>query len=359
MPESEKISLEQYMSNGVQNIVKNAIKATIKNPKEGLFWAKYAVSAKQAAKRRHELECKDEHVPSFLIASITQSCNLSCAGCYANANAGCENDTMTAEEWRRIFDEAESLGVSMILIGGGEPLTRPEVIKEAAEKPNIVFPIFTNGTMFDSTHLKMFEKHHNLVPIISIEGGKNTTDARRSEGVYDKTQEAMTALEKVGLLFGTSITVTPDNLEEVTQNIFIENLRKKGCRVVLFIEYVPINEGDIALSPNQSAILDERVKGFRQSFDDMIIISFPGDEKEAGGCLAAGRGFVHINASGGAEPCPFSPYSDTNVKEIGLRKALKSPLFTKLIDTGILQTEHSGGCVLFYRQDEVQQLISE
>jgi MoaA/NifB/PqqE/SkfB family radical SAM enzyme len=50
----------------------------------------------------------------------------------------------------------------------------------------------------------------------------------------------------------------------------------------------------------------------------MIFISFPGDEKTSGGCLAAGRGFFHINSHGGAEPCPASPYSDINVRDSSL-----------------------------------------
>lgn len=47
----------------------------------------------------------------------------------------------------------------------------------------------------------------------------------------------------------------------------------------------------------------------------MVFLSFSGDEKYVGGCLAAGRGFFHINANGEVEPCPFSPYSDVNSKE--------------------------------------------
>ena len=53
-----------------------------------------------------------------------------------------------------------------------------------------------------------------------------------------------------------------------------------------------------------------RVNYFRENMEDMIVVSFPGDEKSSGGCLAAGRGFFHINSHGGAEPCPFSPYSE-------------------------------------------------
>ena len=38
----EKFNLEEYLSNGVEKIVSEIIRATIKNPKESIFMAKYA-----------------------------------------------------------------------------------------------------------------------------------------------------------------------------------------------------------------------------------------------------------------------------------------------------------------------------
>lgn len=64
----------------------------------------------------------------------------------------------------------------------------------------------------------------------------------------------------------------------------------------------------------------------RSEYADIIFLSFPGDEKALGGCLASGRGFFHIGSDGSAEPCPLSPFSDSNVAEMGVREALKSPL---------------------------------
>ena len=89
----------------------------------------------------------------------------------------------------------------------------------------------------------------------------------------------------------------------------------------------------------------------------MLFLSFPGDEKASGGCLAAGRGFFHINSHGGAEPCPASPYSDINVRDTSLIEALNSKLFKSLRDGGILLDNHDGGCVLFEHQKEVEKLL--
>ncbi|MDE7298924.1 MAG: radical SAM protein, partial [Lachnospiraceae bacterium] len=84
----------------------------------------------------------------------------------------------------------------------------------------------------------------------------------------------------------------------------------------------------------------------------------PGDEKSSGGCIAAGRGFFHINSHGGAEPCPFSPYSDINVRDTSLREALKSKLFIALRDGDVLVDDHVGGCVLYEKREQVEGLLA-
>ena len=103
--------------------------------------------------------------------------------------------------------------------------------------------------------------------------------------------------------------------------------------------------------------MEEILAEIRQKYDDVIFLSFPGDEKALGGCIASGRGFFHIGPDGAAEPCPFSPFSDTNVAEIGIRQALKSPLFRKIRAAHALGWEHTGGCTLFEHKDEIEKMI--
>ena len=43
---------------------------------------------------------------------------------------------LTSEEWLKIFDEADDLGISFILLAGGEPMIRRDII-EAAGKNRI------------------------------------------------------------------------------------------------------------------------------------------------------------------------------------------------------------------------------
>ena len=57
---SEEFQLEQYLTKGVEKIVKGAIKATFQNPKQSLFFAQYALASKEAAKLRKTSEEKGD-----------------------------------------------------------------------------------------------------------------------------------------------------------------------------------------------------------------------------------------------------------------------------------------------------------
>ena len=359
----QTFELEEYLSGGVENIIKGILKASLDNPKESAFMVQYAAASRASRKLRQRAEAGGEHIPPFLIASITSLCNLHCKGCYARANHLCEEEItkrqMTREEWGSLFSQAEETGIGFILLAGGEPLLRRDVLEEAAVHKRILFPVFTNGTMLDASYEQLFSDHRNLVPVFSIEGERGRTDARRGDGVYKILSDSMERMKKAGILFGTSITVTKENIAEVTSCDFTEELEKAGCKAVIYVEYVPADGKTQELAPDDAdrAFMDKRLAELRSRNTSMLYISFPGDEKSSGGCLAAGRGFFHINADGGAEPCPFSPYSDTHIRGKSLREVLRSPLFARLQAGGLLNAEHSGGCVLFGRESEVQALL--
>ena len=243
-----------------------------------------------------------------------------------------------------VFAQAKDLGISFIVLAGGEPMIREDVIVKASQFKEILFPIFTNGTYIDEDYLKLFDKNRNLLPIMSIEGEKDNTDTRRGKGIYDILIKNMDRLHERGIIFGASLTVTTQNINEVTTDSFLKSLSDRGCKAVIFVEYVPVTDESEELAPGdkEREYLSSEISRLRN---------------DSGGCVAAGRGFFHINSHGGAEPCPFSPYSDVNIRNTSLRDALKSPLFVALREGDILKDDHEGGCVLYEKRQLVEELI--
>ena len=362
---SETFDIEDYLTRGVERVVKDAVKATLKNPRESIYMARFALASRSASEKRQELAKQGEHIPPFLIASITSQCNLHCAGCYSRCNHATVDAEpvrqLTGEEWLKIFEEADDIGVSFILLAGGEPMLRRDIIEAAGKRQNILFPIFTNGTYMDRQYMELFDRCRNLIPILSIEGGKEVTDARRGAGVYDKLITNMDGFHRHGVIFGASVTVTTRNLREISSDDFLKELSDRGCKAVIFVEYVPVTDDSRELAPGdpEREYLKGEITRLRREYPEMVFISFPGDEKSSGGCVAAGRGFFHINSHGGAEPCPFSPCSDTNVRDTSLREAMNSRLFRELRDGGYLLEDHPGGCTLYERRSDVERILAD
>ena len=234
---------------------------------------------------------------------------------------------MSPEVLASVVDQAAELGVSVIVIAGGEPLVRQdEIFALAKAHPRILFPVFTNGLLIDDAMAAEIAACRNIVPVISFEGFREDTDTRRGSGVYDRLLTVCARLNDRNVFFGCSVTTTRKNFDHVTGEAFIRQMTGAGARVFTFVEYVPMAPGteNLVLTHEQKKTLQAVLADFNQKFP-ALFIGFPGDEDTYGGCLAAGRGFVHVSPSGDLEPCPAAPYSDANLATVPLKEALQVP----------------------------------
>ncbi len=356
------MNLNGFLNGGIMRIADTAARFYLGNRRGQAFLFGAVGAFRKSARIREQYEKSGTHIPPFLIASVASRCNLRCAGCYARATGGCRDDRndLSADDWRRVFAQAEEVGVSFILLAGGEPLLNRGIIEAAADFPRVVFPVFTNGTLIDESYIDLFDEHRNLIPVLSLEGDDVRTDARRGAGVAEKVRTAAENLKSRGVLYGASITVTRENMREVTEPDFARALREGGCGVAFYVEYVPAEPDTehLVLAKEDLSVLAARVDALRAEVGGMIVLSFPGDEEAMGGCLAAGRGFFHINAAGGAEPCPFSPFSQMNLREHALLDVLRSEFFAAVREIGAEEAQnHAGGCALFNRRSEVAAFL--
>lgn len=361
-----EINLQKYMSDAIRRIMAKAYRNVLGNPLQAkTVWRLQQAFIKSEKRRGTVKEKEGVEVPPFLICSIATTCNLHCKGCYARANGIAadgeeeQKPTLSLDQWKTIFEEAASLGINFALLAGGEPMMRRDILERVAEVQDMIFPIFTNGTLIGPSYIEFLKRHLNMIPVISIEGMEHSTDERRGKGMYKRAMLSVEMLHKENLFFGTSITVTTENFDLVTSDAFVDNLRSLGCKLIIYVEYVPTEPGTEYLAFGEADLekMEAVQKHQRERYQDIIIISFPGDEQHMGGCLAAGRGFFHIGPDGSAEPCPFSPFSDSNVTQLGVKGALSSPLFRKLRDVHLVGGEHSGGCALYEHREEVEAMV--
>lgn len=322
------------------------------------FFLKIMLYQRKAIKLRSYWGKKGIHVPPLMIASVTKRCNLKCRGCYAQVNTLLNSAEIKKERWLTIIKEARDLGVSFVILAGGEPLIRPELLDITRKFPEIVFLVFTNAQLINKDIIGNFKKQKNLLPMISIEGPRAETNRRRGQGVYEKIQEVISGLNSKGIPFGVSVTVTNDNFNTLTGESFVRYFIDNRCKIFFFLEYVPVEKG------TEYLVIDngkrEKLLNLMSEFESRypgLFITFPGNEEKFGGCLSAGRGFIHISPEGNLEPCPVAPYSDSNLNDVSLKDALKSNLLRVIRQNHDKLSETSSGCALWNNRDWVKSLM--
>jgi MoaA/NifB/PqqE/SkfB family radical SAM enzyme len=204
------------------------------------------------------------------------------------------------------------------------------------------------------------KKQKNIAPLISLEGCEEDTDDIRGKGIYNRLQKIMKKIKNKNIFFGTSLTLTKNNFDTILDESFIKGLFDIGCKFFLFIEYNPIKPGteQWMVTDNQRKTIMDNMKKFKEKWP-ALFIAVPGDEDEIGGCLAAGRGFIHISAEGDVEPCPFAPYSDMNLNNVSLKDALNSEFLRKIREHHAQLHGTDGSCGLWEKRDKVQALLKE
>jgi len=354
----QAVSFQKTLNKSLRIFFKDALYITLRKPGQAFTFIRTIRWLKKAARLRNQWKEKGYTIPPILMHSITNECNLTCPGCYNKSFHQSDGNELSDEKLWSLAAEAKELGISFFVIAGGEPFLRPVLLDIMKAYPEIIFLVFTNGTLIDDEMIKRFKKQKNVVPMISLEGNQQETDERRGEGTFELLQQTMAKMKKVGIFFGLSLTLVRKNFETITAEEFIAKCRKTGCRFFLFLEYTPTQEGteDWVLTENQRSGVSDMMQHYHSKYSSLFI-AVPWDEDSVGGCLSAGRGFVHINAVGDLEPCPFAPFSDTNVRENSLKDALQSELCKKIRQIPELSKENGEGCILWKERELVKSLI--
>ncbi len=348
---------KRTLDNNIIKFFRNLISISFTLPNYLPFTLKTLLSQVKGIRQRRYWKKRGLEVPPVLIASITNRCNLKCSGCYNSQRENTSGNDMEREIFLKILYEATEIGSRIVFISGGEPMTRQDILGTTIDFPEILFPLFTNGILINEKHASAWKKQKNIIPILSLEGGNIETDYRRGNGVYEKVKKAAQILNKSGILFGHSMTATVENFELLTELSFIRDLYNNGARVFIFVEYQPFDDSKsfTPLNQNDKTAFLERVESLRKSLPG-IFIEFPGEEEQYGGCLSAGRGFIHISADGSLEPCPFSPFSDSNLKKSSLKDALRSVFLRRIRESHEKLSEVSG-CALIEKREWVKSLL--
>ena len=172
---------------------------------------------KTIRKNREKYKC---NIPWLILFDPTMACNMHCIGCWSGTYG--HKSSLSFEEMDRIVTQGKELGVHIYMLTGGEPMVKKDEIFELCRKhSDCFFAAYTNSTLITEEVCEQVEELGNITFLVSIEGTPETNDARRGIGHYDAVMKAMDLLREHGIIFGTSICYTRDNIEAVTSDEFL------------------------------------------------------------------------------------------------------------------------------------------
>ncbi|MFR2990932.1 MAG: radical SAM protein [Acutalibacteraceae bacterium] len=161
------------------------------------------------------------NIPWVILLDPTSACNRKCKGCWS-AEYG-HKQSLTFDELNSIVNQGVAMGTHFYMFTGGEPLLRKkDLIKLCELHPDCAFLSYTNADLVDEEFCEEMKRVGNISLAISIEGTKDSNDARRGEGSYDHVMKAMDLLKSKGCLFGISVCYTRANVDAVTSDEFVD-----------------------------------------------------------------------------------------------------------------------------------------
>lgn len=285
--------------------------------------------------------------PFLVVWGITNSCNLACKHCYADAGIK-KRDELSTEDALNLIDQLADFGIAALAFSGGEPLLRRDVYKliSYASSKKLYTALATNGTLVRPRVAKKLKQAGLQYAEVSIDGCKVTHDIFRGfEGVFERSVEGLKALKKEGIYTCIATTVSNYNISEVDDIILLA--KELGVDRFIHFNFIPSRRGKSMESEDINQM--EREKLLRHLYkqnkeNGMEIFSTApqyarvalqmeaepflsyafyggkanGNLKEIAdfisGC-GGGRLYCGIEANGDVVPCVFMPIRAGNVKE--------------------------------------------
>ena len=153
-----------------------------------------------------------------VVWNATRTCNLECVHCYADARIKRFAGELTTEEAQRMIDDLASINTPALLISGGEPLVRPDILDlaEYATALGVRVTFSTNGTLIDEKKAARIAKIGVTYVGISVDGGEARHDQFRGRvGAYRDAIRGIRNCRAAGIRVGIRFTVTQENLGEL------------------------------------------------------------------------------------------------------------------------------------------------
>ncbi len=316
--------------------------------------------------------------------NITRLCNLKCTHCYLPAGfvdtdefpQGYLRDTeLNQSECFRVIDEIAEINPHILLIlTGGEPLLRPDIleISKYASETGFLVVMGTNGVLLNDEVVEKMQQHGVTGAGISLDSiqPSNHDKFRGMEGAWKATMNGIESLKRAQLDFLVQTSVTQWNYDEIPE--IVEYAYQLGAKVLNLYFLVRTGRGKTVMdiTPAQYEKMLETMFQLQAEYSGKMLIAakcaphykrviYEQQSDSAflqgypSGTCPCGIYYCRISPEGELTPCPYLPVSVGNLKDESFVKLWnESETFHELRNRDMLQgkcgacefREVCGGC---------------
>lgn len=305
-----------------------------------------------------------EFSPKWIAWEITRRCNLRCVHCRSASEMEMKgHPDFSTEEAYRVLDDIVSYAQPVVVLSGGEPLTRKDVFEIAkyGTGKGLRMCLATNGTLVTDDICGKIKQSGIRIVSLSLDGADETVhdDFRSEKGAFAGTINAARLFKKHGIEFIINSSFTKRNQEQIPlvyklakelgatawymfmivptgrgEEIMNELISKEDYDKILDWHYDMEKEEDLLLvrptcAPHYYRVTLQRAKEDGEKFKKRTLKFSTGGSK---GCLA-GQLICLIDVDGNVLPCSYFNLPAGNVREKSFKEIWEgSELFKDLRD---------------------------
>lgn len=285
---------------------------------------------------------------------ITGKCNLRCRHCYREEG---NIEPLSTADVFRVIHQYEALLAEFkalhntdrrghINITGGEPFMRAdirELLRYLGRQRSLFsYGVLTNGSLIDDAMCALLKDTGAAFVQLSIDGRRETHDALRAPGDYDRTLATAARLERHGIRAYISFTANRENYRDLIS--VARECRRRRISCLWTDRLVPIGHG-AELLPIDASRMRDYLRTLRRARGSWLVRKlYPRTEVrmnralqfQCGGEIyqcGAAKTLVTVDEMGRILPCRRMPIVCGSVFEDTLRDVyFQHPVFRRLRD---------------------------
>ena len=176
--------------------------------------------------------------PCLVTIFPTNRCNMRCTICWQRWSEF-TYDEVPDERWLRLIDEGAEMRVwDWIIVGGGEPMVRADLVMQLCDRicrHGMDGALHTNGTLFTRDHIEHLIDIGLRRVVVSLDGpNAEINDRIRTKGSFQKATENLRLFKELkrkrrARLPETSLLTTLTNLNYDKLDQMVDLARELGC----------------------------------------------------------------------------------------------------------------------------------